>query len=47
MSSFLLRSLIMVLMAGVIFTELEVSVDVDADADADAVCSHSITLGDT
>ena len=37
MSSFLLRSLIMVLMAGVIFTELELSVDVDADADADAV----------
>ena len=36
MSSFLLRSLIMVLMAGVIFTEPEVSVDVDADADADA-----------
>ena len=31
-----MRSLIMVLMAGVIFTELEVSVDVDADADADA-----------
>ena len=34
MSSFLLRSLIMVLMAGV--TELEVSIDVDVDADADA-----------
>ena len=33
MSSFLLRSLIMVFMAGVIFTEPEVSVDVDADAD--------------
>ena len=36
-SSFLLRSLIMVLMAGVIFTEPEVSVDADTDADADAV----------
>ena len=34
MSSFLLRSLIMVLIAGV--TELEVSVDVDVDVDADA-----------
>ena len=36
MSSFLLRSLIMVMMAGVIFTEPEVSVDVDVDVDADA-----------
>ena len=35
MSSFLLRSLIMVFMSGVIFTEPEVSVDVNADADAD------------
>ena len=33
MSFFLLRSLIMVLLAGVIFTEPKVSVDVDADAE--------------
>jgi len=34
-SFFLLRSLIMILMAGVTFTELEVIVDADADADAE------------
>ena len=36
----------MVLMAGVIFTELEVSVDVDADADADAVAEFEGVLSE-
>ena len=36
MSSFLLSSLKIILMAGVILTEPEVSIDVDADADGDA-----------
>ena len=35
MSSFLLRTLIMILMAGVIFTATEVIVDADADSNAD------------
>ena len=37
MSSSLLRFLMLILMAGVIFTELEVSVDVYVDADFDDV----------
>ena len=36
MSSILLRFLMMILMAGVIFTEPDVDVDADADVDVDA-----------
>ena len=36
MSSFLMWTLIMIFMAGVMFTEPEVSVDADAHSDADA-----------
>ena len=39
MSSILLRFLMVILMAGVIFTEPDVDVDADADADAEVMSS--------